>query len=103
MKPSKLVKVDSSGMVLCAKVGDKVELLDVPPEAKVGDRILPQGVAATWEPANPSAVSKKKIWESVAKDLRTDGDRVACSESVPLVFPHGAKVYAPTLASAQIS
>merc|ERR1711972_198940 len=36
MKPSKLVKVDSYGMVLCAKKSGKVELITVPDDLEPG-------------------------------------------------------------------
>merc|ERR1712151_29029 len=56
MKPAKLVGVESSGMVLCAKNPETkvVELLDVPDSCNVGDRVLPKGVQDTWVPADPS-------------------------------------------------
>jgi len=103
MKPSKLVKVDSYGMVLCAKTGDKVELLDVPANLEVGTRILPEGVASTFPPFEPSQVKKKKIWESVAEVLRTGKDRVAMVDGKALMGPGGEKILAPTLPDAAIS
>merc|ERR1712151_723250 len=59
MKPSKLVKVESSGMVLCAKNAETkvVELLSVPDSCNVGDRVLPKGVPSSWMPFKPASVS----------------------------------------------
>lgn len=103
MKPSKLVKVDSYGMVLCAKDGNKVELLAVPDSLEVGTRVLPEGTPATWEPFKPKAVKEKKVWESVAEKLRTDENRVAKFDGVPLATQCGVKFLAPTLPNSIIS
>eukprot|EP00928_Gymnodinium_smaydae_P047058 TRINITY_DN31397_c0_g1_i1.p1 TRINITY_DN31397_c0_g1~~TRINITY_DN31397_c0_g1_i1.p1 ORF type:complete len:903 (+),score=195.37 TRINITY_DN31397_c0_g1_i1:63-2711(+) len=106
MKPAKLVKVESSGMVLCAKNPEKkvVELLEVPEGAKVGDRVLPEGVPDTWKPMKPNLMQKKKIWESIAGELRTNGDRVACFAGTALcVGPEKKRIVAPTLPDAMIS
>lgn len=105
MKPAKLVGVVSSGMVLCAKNPEKkvVELLDVPEGLAVGERVLPKDVPSTWEPLAPEQAKKQKVWETVAKDLRTDGDRVACFAGVPLTAAGGAKFLAPTQPGAEIS
>jgi len=103
MKPAKMRGVESSGMVLCAKGGGVVELLSVPDSCQVGDRVLPKGVAGTWVPATPEVQKKQKIWETVAKDLKTSDDRVACFEGVELVSPNGLTFEAPTLPSSEIS
>jgi len=105
MKPSKLVKVESSGMVLCAKNPDTkvVELLDVPDECKVGDRVLPKGVPGTWAPIKPEKVKKNKVWESVAEQLRTDEKGVACFAGVPLTTKSGELFLAPRLPNQCIS
>lgn len=105
MKPAKLKNVLSSGMVLCAKNPEKgvVELIDVPESANVGDRLLPKGMADTWAPADPSIVKKSAIWEEVAKELRSNTDRVACYAGVPLVTAAQTQFLAPTLPDAGIS
>jgi len=102
MKPSKLVKVDSYGMVLCTKEGDKVELLSVPDNLEVGTRVLPEGVPATFAPIEPSQVKKKKVWEGVAEKLQTDKNKVATFDGKALVGPGGEK-FTSSLANAHIS
>merc|ERR1712037_827190 len=97
----KLVKVESSGMVLCAKSADKkvVELLSVPDSCKVGDRVLPANVAhGKWSPVKPAVLQKKKIWESIAEQLRTSAGKVACFDGVELVTESGERFTAPTQA-----
>jgi len=105
MKPAKLVGVVSSGMVLCAKNPEKkvVELLSVPGDLAVGERVLPKDVPSTWEPLAPEQAKKQKVWETVAKDLKTDSGRVACFAGVPLTAAGGAQFLAPTQADAEIS
>lgn len=104
LKPAKLKNVTSTGMVLCATspAKDTVELLGVPEECKIGDRVLPQGVPSTWHPADASLLKKQGIWEEIAKDLRTDAGRVACYAGVPLTTKAGASFLAPTLPDAVI-
>jgi len=105
MKPAKMVKVESSGMVLCAKNPEtkKVELLSVPDDCKVGDRVLPEGVASTWTAVEPNAVKKEKVWEGIAEKLSTNGDFVACFDGTPLTTAGGSRFLAPTLPNAPIS
>jgi len=104
MKPAKLRNVESNGMVLCAKdpANNVVELLTVPDECNVGDRVLPQEVPDSYKPVSPDLVKKGKIWEAVAEKLKTDTSRVACFDGLPLVAS-GAKFVAPTLPDAPIS
>mmetsp|Transcript_24475 Transcript_24475/g.70244 ORF Transcript_24475/g.70244 Transcript_24475/m.70244 type:complete len:863 (+) Transcript_24475:138-2726(+) len=104
MKPAKLVGVVSSGMVLCAKNPEKkvVELLDVPEGLAVGERVLPKDVPQSFQPLAPEAAKKQKVWETVAKDLRTDANRVACFAGVPLTAAGGAQFLAPTQPDAEI-
>jgi glutamyl-tRNA synthetase len=107
LKPSKLVKVESSGMVLCAKdmsTGvNKVELIAVPDSLPVGTRLLPEGCPSTWEPFKPEAVRKKKVWENCVELLRTDENRVVKFDGKPLTAEGADKFFAPTLANAVIS
>jgi len=106
MKPAKLQKVESSGMVLCAKkpgATPAIELIDVPDGCAVGDRVLPEGVPSTWEPVKPDTLKKKKIWESIAEQLRTDSGRVSCFAGTPLTTTSGVRFLAPTLPDSVIS
>jgi len=103
MKPSKLMKVESCGMVLCAKGGGKVELIGVPEGAKIGDRLLPKGMDAKWAPIAPEKVKKGKVWEAVAEELKTDKKKTACHAGVPLQTAAGLQFQAPTLPDSPIS
>lgn len=104
LMPAKMMGVTSHGMVLCAKSADKkvVELINVPESCKIGDRVLPEGVPATWAPFTPEAVKELKIWEAVVKEMRTDATRTVCFDGKPLVSATGEKFLAPTQAEAEI-
>ena len=73
LKARNLVGFPSHGMVLCASNADhtKVEFVTAPKGAKVGDRVLFE----SYEKGDPEAenkVAKKKIFEKLAPDLKTD-------------------------------
>ncbi|KAJ8000751.1 hypothetical protein DPEC_G00183590 [Dallia pectoralis] len=74
LKPAKMRGVLSQAMVMCASSPDKVEILDPPSGAMPGDRVTFQGFPGEPDKElNP----KKKVWETVQPDLRTDGQCVA--------------------------
>lgn len=74
LKPAKMRGVVSQAMVMCASSPDKVEILDPPSGAVPGDRITFQGFPGEPDKElNP----KKKVWEQVQPDLRTDDQCVA--------------------------
>ncbi|XP_026216268.1 aminoacyl tRNA synthase complex-interacting multifunctional protein 1 [Anabas testudineus] len=74
LKPAKMRGVLSQAMVMCASSPDKVEILDPPSGAVPGDRVTFQGFPGEPDKElNP----KKKVWEQVQPDLRTDGQCVA--------------------------
>lgn len=75
LKPAKMRGILSEAMVMCASSPDKVEIL-APPEGSVpGDLVHVEGY-----PRVPDAVMnpKKKIFETVAPDLHTNEQLVAC-------------------------
>lgn len=74
LKPAKMRGVVSQAMVMCASSPDKVEILDPPSGAAPGDRLTFQGFPGEPDKElNP----KKKVWEQIQPDLRTDGQCVA--------------------------
>jgi methionine--tRNA ligase beta chain len=77
LKPATLGGEKSFGMVLCAswKKGDTdiVRIVEPPSDAPLGARIImPPSHGEPVQPANPNAVKKKKIFESVAEHLALD-------------------------------
>eukprot|EP00526_Cylindrotheca_closterium_P009740 CAMPEP_0113639960 /NCGR_PEP_ID=MMETSP0017_2-20120614/20970_1 /TAXON_ID=2856 /ORGANISM="Cylindrotheca closterium" /LENGTH=432 /DNA_ID=CAMNT_0000551213 /DNA_START=20 /DNA_END=1318 /DNA_ORIENTATION=- /assembly_acc=CAM_ASM_000147 len=76
LKSRKLVGFPSHGMVMCASNADhtKVECMEPPANAKIGERVEFEGISGDPEPENK--VAKKKIFESVAPDLKTNAEGV---------------------------
>ena len=75
MKPQKLVGFESNGMVLAAKGEGKVELVEPPAGTPIGERVFIEGL--TGEPVSSTQVKKKKLFEEVAKKLKTNAEGVA--------------------------
>jgi aminoacyl tRNA synthase complex-interacting multifunctional protein 1 len=80
LKPVKMRGILSEAMVMCASTPDKVEILGVPEGAKPGDRVVFEKY-----PGEPDAQlnPKKKIWEQVSPDIKTNEDGVAIYKDCP--------------------
>jgi aminoacyl tRNA synthase complex-interacting multifunctional protein 1 len=88
LKERKLVGFPSHGMVLCATSADgKVQLVNPPADARVGERITVSGYEG--EPATENQVIKKKILEAVFPDLKTDDNGLASYKGQPLMTSAG--------------
>lgn len=74
LKPVKMRGILSEAMVMCASTPEKVELLGTPEGAKPGDRVVFDNYPGEPDDQlNP----KKKIWEQVSVDIKTNEDGVA--------------------------
>jgi methionyl-tRNA synthetase len=100
LKAAKIVGFTSNGMVLAAKGDGKVELVAPHEDAPIGERVFLEGL--TGEPATSAQVKKKKIWESVAKNLKTAEGGVATWAGKAL-FTSAGKCAAASLEGAPIS
>lgn len=100
LKPAKMRGIMSQGMIMCASSPQKIEILDPPPGAQIGDIVVAKDF-----PGEPDTQMnpKKKIWETVKPDLRTDATKVASYKGSHLVIEGKGLVVAPTLANTQIS
>ncbi|KAK4790737.1 hypothetical protein SAY86_018041 [Trapa natans] len=87
LKPATLKGIKSQAMVLAASNGDqtKVELVDPPETAKVGERVTFLG----FEGEPDDVLNPKKVWETVQPDLRTDFQLVAHYKDVPFTTSAG--------------
>mmetsp|Transcript_56861 Transcript_56861/g.133299 ORF Transcript_56861/g.133299 Transcript_56861/m.133299 type:complete len:673 (+) Transcript_56861:97-2115(+) len=101
LKPAKMAGFESAGMVLCAATEDhsKVELLEVPDDAKVGERVFIEGLSG--EPLQPNQVAKKSVLKYVLPDLKTDGGCVACWQGKQILTSAGP-VKAPTMSESPV-
>mmetsp|Transcript_18454 Transcript_18454/g.42724 ORF Transcript_18454/g.42724 Transcript_18454/m.42724 type:complete len:112 (-) Transcript_18454:51-386(-) len=100
LKAAKLAGFSSSGMVLAAKLDDKVELVTPPDGSEIGERVTIAGLSGN--PFSAAQVKKKKIFDVVAKTLRTNADCVATWNDGALETKAG-KCTTATLANAPIS
>lgn len=77
LKARKLVGFPSHGMVLCASNADHtaVECMEPPADAAIGQRIMFEGFTE-GEPEPENKIAKKKIFEKLAPDLKTDANGV---------------------------
>jgi len=100
LKPAKMRGVLSEGMIMCAVGEGKTEILVPPTDSVVGDRVTVAEYPGTPDgQLNP----KKKIWETLKPDVRTNADRVATFKGAVLQIEGKGPVVAPTLADVQIS
>ncbi len=88
LKPRKLVGFASNGMVLCASNDEhtEVKLVEPPAGAKVGDRVVFRGFPREGLPLTPAQVQKKKVFETLAPGLMTDGKGVCMYKDVTHPF-----------------
>jgi len=75
LKPSKMRGIMSEAMVMCASTPDKVEILAPPPGSKPGDLVQVEGFPR--DPNMSQLNPKKKIFETVAPDLKINAEKQA--------------------------
>ncbi|XP_072393407.1 tyrosine--tRNA ligase, cytoplasmic [Diabrotica undecimpunctata] len=102
LKPAKMRGVESQGMVLCASVDipKQVETL-IPPEGAIpGERV----VIENFEDGKPDDVlnPKKKVWEKLQVDLKTNTECIAQWQGNNLVTKSGGKIRSKTMVGAPI-
>ncbi|KAH8300012.1 hypothetical protein KR044_008497 [Drosophila immigrans] len=99
LKPAKMRGVVSEAMVMCASSAEKVEVLSPPAGAVPGDLVHCEGY--TRQPdaqLNP----KKKVFETCAPDLMTNGELVACYKGSPLHVPGKGSLLSQTLKNVNV-
>jgi len=99
LKPAKMRGVTSEAMVMCASTPEKVEVLIPPAGALPGDVVDVDGYTRS-----PDAIlnPKKKIFETVAPDLKTDGLKQATYKGTPWTVKGKGIVTTESLTSVQI-
>ncbi|KAI3869664.1 hypothetical protein MKX03_011861 [Papaver bracteatum] len=88
LKSATMRGIKSHAMVLAASNEDhsKVELVDPPSSASVGERVTFPGFEGVPDDVlNP----KKKVWETLQVDLKTDAELVARYKDIPLTTSAG--------------
>nr|AEB92227.1 P43 [Eisenia andrei] len=80
LKPAKMRGILSEGMIMCGSSPEKVEIIDPPIGAAIGDRVVVDGYSGgPDEQLNP----KKEIWEQIQPDLRINDAGVATYKGIP--------------------
>lgn len=99
LKPAKMRGVTSEAMVMCASTPEKVEILVPPANSVPGDRVVCKDY-----PGDPDALlpPKKKIFEQVAPDLKTNDNCIATYKGSPLEVLDKGELKAPSLTNVQI-
>jgi methionine--tRNA ligase beta chain len=100
LKVSKIVGFASNGMVLAAKGGHKVELLQAPAGAAVGERVYLESFQG-FSPATSTSIKKKKTWDGVMKELKTDESCVGMWQGMQMLTSAGP-CFAKSVASGNI-
>jgi len=103
LKPRKMQGFDSQGMVLCATSADgRVELMQPPPGARVGERVLIEGVEMGAPDEKLNEKAGKAPWEVLRPGCRTN----ACMQGTyngALWSTSAGPVSCRTVADGQIS
>lgn len=99
LKPVKMRGIMSEAMVMCASTPEKVEVLSPPAGAVPGDLVHCAGY-----PREPDAQMnpKKKIFETVAPDLMTNGSLEACYKGAKLEVPGKGTILSQTLKNVHV-
>jgi len=99
LKPAKMRGILSEAMVMCASTPDKVELLKPPENVKPGDRVVFEKY-----PGEPDAQlnPKKKIWEQLAPEIKTNEDGVAHYKDSPFRVSGNTGFFSSNLKNVQI-
>lgn len=102
LKPAKMRGIESQGMVLCASVDEpkQVETL-IPPEGAVpGERVYVEN----YEGGQPDDVlnPKKKIWEKLQADLKTNSNCIAQWQGNNLLTKSGGQIRSKSMTGAPI-
>ncbi len=90
LKKAKLAKVESFGMILCAKgndCNDTVEIVEPVYGVKNGERVslFDCNITDLGKPATANQMKKKKIFESVRQYLQTNNECTATFDDIPLI------------------
>lgn len=102
LKPAKMRGIESQGMVLCASVDDpkQVEPLLPPEGALPGERVYVEN----YENGTPDDVlnPKKKVWEKLQVDLKTNSNCFAQWQANNLLTKLGGKIRSKSMTGAPI-
>lgn len=100
LKPSKLRGHLSEGMIMCAKCGETMEILEPPNNAKPGDLVHCESYDRV--PVEGGR-DKKRLYDPLAPDMTTNDALVACYKGSYLYLPDKGNIVAKSLKNASIT
>ena len=100
LKPAKMRGILSEAMVMCASSPDKVEIMDPPAGCVPGDLISCDGI--TRNPDQPFMNPKKKIFETVAPDLKVNEELIGTYKGAKLFVEGKGPIKSQTLKNVNI-
>jgi len=99
LKPAKMRGVLSEGMIMCASSPEKVEILQIPDGAAIGERVICDGFSGEPDAQlNP----KKKIWEQIQPDLNVGSDGVPAYKGVAFTVVGKGVCTAPSMRNCMV-
>lgn len=100
LRPSKLRGHLSEGMIMCAKSGEIMELLEPPSNAQPGDLVYCESYERV-----PVEVGrdKKRLYDPLAPDMLTNDQLIACYKGSYLYLPEKGNITAKSLKNAPIT
>lgn len=100
LRPSKLRGHLSEGMIMCARSGDTLEVLEPPANAKPGDLVYCESYDRT---PTDGARDKKRLYDPLAPDMFTNDDLVASYKGSYLYVPEKGNITVKSLKNSPIT
>lgn len=100
LKASKLRGHLSEGMIMCAKSGDTMELLEPPANAKPGDLVYCENYERV---PTEGGRDKKRLYDQLAPDMFTNDQQIATYKGSYLYLPEKGNVVTKSLKNASIT
>lgn len=100
LKPSKLRGHLSEGMLMCAKSGETMELLEPPANAGPGDLVYCESYDRV--PVEGGR-DKKRLYDPLAPDMNTNDQLIACYKESYLYIPEKGNIVTKSLKNANIT
>ena len=103
LKPQKLVGFESNGMILAAKGDEKTEIVQPPLDSKIGQRVTVEKGSVLPPALTSTQVKKKKVFDSVQKDLKLVQGKATWKDKVIVTSEEGGECAVKSLSDGVIS
>lgn len=103
LKPQKLVGFESNGMILAAKGDEKTEIVQPPLDSKIGQRVTVEKGSVLPPALTSTQVKKKKVFDSVQKDLKVVQGKATWKDKVIVTSEEGGECAVKSLSDGVIS